>query len=89
VASSRLADRSIDTTRSPFGMVTPSISTSTLVLRVQNATGVAQRSTSSTALDRIAASARYRTTSAGLATNACNPDANAFFVVSLPANVNT
>ncbi len=64
-SSSRLAERNIDTTRSPFGMVTPSISTSTFVLRVQNATGVDQRSTSSTALGRIASSARYRSISPG------------------------
>ena len=51
-SSSRLAERSIDTTRSPLGMCWPSISMSTLVVRVQYATGDAQRSTSSTALGR-------------------------------------
>ncbi len=88
-SSSRLADRNIDTTRSPFGIVTPSISTSTFVLRVQKATGVDQRNTSSTALARIDSSARYRSICPGFATNACSPDASAFLVVSLPANAIT
>ena len=55
-SSSRFAERSIDTTRSPLAMCWPSISTSTLAVRVQYATGDAQRNTSSTALGRTASS---------------------------------
>ena len=60
-------------------MVTPSISTSTFVLRVQNATGVDQRSTSSTALGRIASSARYRSISFGIGDERLQPGGQRVF----------
>ena len=88
-SSSRFAERSIDTTRSPFAMCWPSISTSTLAVRVQYATGDAQRNTSSTALGRTASCSRYRSICSGFSTNAWSPVASAFLVVSLPANAST
>ena len=64
-SSSRFAERSIETTRSPLGMCRPSISTSTFAVRVQYATGDAQRNTSSTAPGRTDSSSRYRSICSG------------------------
>ena len=89
-SSSRLAERSIDTTRSPLGMCWPSISTSTLAVRrpVRHRRRPAQHLLDG-AGPTATSSSRYRSIWSGLATNACSPMARAFLVVSLPANAST